>query len=248
MAQTLSVYLLAFAASTLIWGPLSDALGRRRVAVTAMALYVAASLGCAMTDSLSQMLLLRFAQGIAASGGIVIARAVVRDVYDGHQARKAMAQVVMMFALAPAAAPIIGPPNTICDASSVSPPQNSSTSRSRVPTGTSRLDGFRTPGPVTVTTRSINGLPVSNSSASASVPPSSYRSTTTSPSVRSCSSRKYSPFPGAGLALPATSGWPSASTRTTSGAQPPGLERHWLKPQVDCRFRMICGCAALFYP
>jgi DHA1 family bicyclomycin/chloramphenicol resistance-like MFS transporter len=108
MAQTLSVYLLAFASSTLIWGPLSDAFGRRGVALAAMALYVAASLGCAMTDNLGQMLALRFAQGIAASGGIVIARAVVRDVYDGPRARKAMAQVVMMFALAPAAAPIIG--------------------------------------------------------------------------------------------------------------------------------------------
>lgn len=108
MAQTLSLYLVAFAASTLIWGPLSDALGRRRVSLAAMMLYVVASLGCAVAEDLGQMLSLRFLQGIAASGGIVIARAVVRDVYDGAEARKAMAQVVMMFALAPAAAPIIG--------------------------------------------------------------------------------------------------------------------------------------------
>ena len=108
MAQTLSIYLIAFAASTLVWGPLADAFGRRRVSLAAILLYVAASVGCALTENLGQMLLFRFMQGVAASGGIVIARAVVRDVYDGAQARRAMAQVVMMFALAPAAAPIIG--------------------------------------------------------------------------------------------------------------------------------------------
>ena len=108
MAQTLSVYLIAFAVTTLMWGPLADAFGRRRVVLGAMLLYVVTSFGCALTDNLGHMLFLRLLQGTAASGGIVIARAVVRDVYDGPQARRAMAQVMMMFALAPAAAPIIG--------------------------------------------------------------------------------------------------------------------------------------------
>ena len=67
------------------------------------------------------------------------------------------------------AAPIIGPPKMICDASSVSPSQNSSTSRSLVPMGTSRFDGRLTPGPVTVTTRSINGWPVSKTCATLAV-------------------------------------------------------------------------------
>jgi len=108
MAQTLSVYLIAFAAATLMWGPLTDAFGRRRVVLGAMLLYVITSFGCAFTDNLPHMLILRLLQGVAASGGIVIARAVIRDVYDGPQARRAIAQVMMMFALAPAAAPIIG--------------------------------------------------------------------------------------------------------------------------------------------
>jgi DHA1 family bicyclomycin/chloramphenicol resistance-like MFS transporter len=108
MAQTLSVYLIAFAATTLMWGPLADSFGRRRVVLGAMLLYVLTSFGCAFTDNLPHMLILRLLQGVAASGGIVIARAVIRDVYDGPQARRAMAQVMMMFALAPAAAPIIG--------------------------------------------------------------------------------------------------------------------------------------------
>jgi DHA1 family bicyclomycin/chloramphenicol resistance-like MFS transporter len=108
MAQTLSVYLIAFAVSTLAWGPLADTFGRRRVSLAAMGLYIATSAGCALVDNLGHMLVLRFMQGIAASGGIVIARAVVRDVYQGVRARKAMSQVMMVFALAPAAAPIIG--------------------------------------------------------------------------------------------------------------------------------------------
>jgi len=108
MSQTLSVYLIAFATTTLIWGPLADAYGRRRVVLGALLLYVMASLGCAFTDNLPHMLILRFLQGVAASGGIVIARAVIRDVYDGPQARRAMAQMMMLFALAPALAPIVG--------------------------------------------------------------------------------------------------------------------------------------------
>lgn len=107
-AQTMSVYLVAFAATTLMWGPLADALGRRRMVLAAMLLYVLASVGCALAGSLAQLLALRVLQGVAASGGIVIARAVIRDVYDGPHARRAMAQVMMMFALAPAIAPIVG--------------------------------------------------------------------------------------------------------------------------------------------
>jgi len=108
IAQTISVYLIAFAGSTLIWGPLADALGRRRLLLGAMLLYVLASFGCAWSDSLPILLLFRLLQGIAASGGIVIARAVIRDVHDSAEARRVMAQVMMVFALAPAVAPIIG--------------------------------------------------------------------------------------------------------------------------------------------
>ena len=107
-AQTMSVYLAAFAVTTLMWGPLADAFGRRRVVLGAMALYIVASAGCALAQDLGQLLLLRLLQGVASSGGIVIARAVIRDVYDGAHARRAMAQVMMMFAVAPAIAPIIG--------------------------------------------------------------------------------------------------------------------------------------------
>lgn len=108
MAQTVSVYLVSFAVATLAWGPLADSFGRRRVVLGSMICYVATSLGCAFADNLTQLLIMRLLQGAAASGGIVIGRAVVRDVYEGPRARNAMAQVMLMFALAPAAAPIIG--------------------------------------------------------------------------------------------------------------------------------------------
>ncbi|MGD2129400.1 MAG: multidrug effflux MFS transporter [Lysobacterales bacterium] len=108
MAQTISVYLVSFAVATLAWGPLADSFGRRRVILGSMLLYVVTSLGCAFADNLAHLLALRLLQGAAASGGIVIGRAVVRDVYEGPRARSAMAQVMLMFALAPAAAPIIG--------------------------------------------------------------------------------------------------------------------------------------------
>jgi DHA1 family bicyclomycin/chloramphenicol resistance-like MFS transporter len=108
MAQTVSVYLVAFAVATLAWGPLADSFGRRRVVLVSMLFYVVTSLGCAFADNLTHLILLRLLQGVAASGGVVIGRAVVRDVYDGSAARSAMARIMLMFALAPAAAPIIG--------------------------------------------------------------------------------------------------------------------------------------------
>jgi len=108
MAQTLSLYLLAFAGMTLLWGPLSDAFGRRRVITASLLLYVATAIGCALATDFSTLLLLRVVQGLAASGGMTIGRAVIRDVYAGPGAQRAMSSVMLVFALAPAVAPIIG--------------------------------------------------------------------------------------------------------------------------------------------
>ncbi len=108
MAQTLSLYLLAFASMTLLWGPLSDGFGRRRVITVSLLLYVAATIGCALAPDFSTLLVLRVMQGFAASGGMTVGRAVVRDVYAGPSAQRAMSTVMLVFALAPAVAPIIG--------------------------------------------------------------------------------------------------------------------------------------------
>jgi DHA1 family bicyclomycin/chloramphenicol resistance-like MFS transporter len=108
MQQTLSLYLLAFAVSTLIYGPLSDSFGRRRVILVALSFYSLASIGCAMTQDVHQLIVFRIAQGLSASAGMVIGRAMIRDIYHGAQAQRVMAQVMMLFGVAPAVAPLIG--------------------------------------------------------------------------------------------------------------------------------------------
>ena len=106
--QTLSIYLLAFAVMTLWHGAISDAFGRRRVILGALVLFGIASAGCAFATRIEQLWLWRGLQGMSAGAGIVIGRAIVRDLYDGSAAQRLMSQITMMFALAPAIAPIIG--------------------------------------------------------------------------------------------------------------------------------------------
>jgi len=108
MQLTLSLYLLASAIATLIYGPLSDGFGRRRVIMVALGIYVVASTGCALAVNIDQLILLRIGQGLSASAGMVIGRAMVRDVYHGPEAQRVMARVMLLFAVAPAIAPIIG--------------------------------------------------------------------------------------------------------------------------------------------
>jgi len=108
MQQTLSLYLFAFAASTLIYGPLSDSFGRRRVVWAGLAIYTAASIGCALVEDIHQLILLRIAQGLSASAGLVVGRAMVRDVFHGAAAQRVMARVMLLFGIAPALAPILG--------------------------------------------------------------------------------------------------------------------------------------------
>jgi DHA1 family bicyclomycin/chloramphenicol resistance-like MFS transporter len=108
LSQSLAVYLLAFAISTLVWGPLSDRFGRRLVILASMAVYTVASIGCALANSADMLLFLRVVQGLTASGGVVAARAMIRDANSAEDARRAMSQVVLYFALAPALAPLIG--------------------------------------------------------------------------------------------------------------------------------------------
>ncbi|MFZ2854718.1 MAG: multidrug effflux MFS transporter [Rhodocyclaceae bacterium] len=106
--QTLTAYLLPFAIMTLWHGAISDALGRRRVILATLGLFALASAGCVFATRIEHLWLLRALQGITAGAGIVIGRAIVRDLFDGPPAQRLMARITMMFALAPAVAPVIG--------------------------------------------------------------------------------------------------------------------------------------------
>lgn len=106
--QILTAYLVPFACLTLVHGPLSDAIGRRPMIIAGMLIYTAASLGCVLAPSFGVMLLARAVQGMAAGIGPTIARAVVRDLYDGPNAQRLMSAIMMIFSLAPALAPVVG--------------------------------------------------------------------------------------------------------------------------------------------
>jgi DHA1 family bicyclomycin/chloramphenicol resistance-like MFS transporter len=106
--QILTVFMVPYAFMSLVHGSLSDALGRRRVMLGALALYILASLGCALAPTFSVLLMFRFMQGMLAGVGGIIGRAVVRDCYSGVQAQRVMSSITMMFALGPALAPVIG--------------------------------------------------------------------------------------------------------------------------------------------
>jgi DHA1 family bicyclomycin/chloramphenicol resistance-like MFS transporter len=105
---TVSIYFLAFAFMSLWHGAISDSFGRRRVVLVGLAVYALASLGCALSTRVEHLWILRAFQGFSAGAGIVIGRAVVRDLHEGPQAQRMMSHVVLMFGLAPAIAPLIG--------------------------------------------------------------------------------------------------------------------------------------------
>ena len=108
MQQTLSVYMVPLAFMSLIQGPLSDSIGRRPVIVTGLVLYSLASLGCSLAPNFATLLGFRVIQGMTAGVGTIVGRAVIRDLHEGPQAQKLMSLVVMIFAFAPAVAPVIG--------------------------------------------------------------------------------------------------------------------------------------------
>ncbi len=108
MQQTISVYLMAYALMSLVHGPLSDAVGRRRVILGGLSVFVLASVGCALARDLPTMLAFRAVQGLSAGVGLIVGRAVIRDVLQGDDAQRLMSQVSMIFGIAPAIAPVIG--------------------------------------------------------------------------------------------------------------------------------------------
>ena len=108
MQQTLSSYLFGYAFMNLFHGALSDSVGRRPVILAGTALFALASAGCALSESIGALVTFRALQGMSTGAGVVVSRAIIRDMFPPAQAQKVMSQVTIYFGIAPAVAPIIG--------------------------------------------------------------------------------------------------------------------------------------------
>lgn len=108
LQQVLTAYMLPFAFASLVHGPLSDAVGRRPVMIGGMAIYTLGSLACMFAPNYLSLIAARVLQGLTAGVGMVIGRAVIRDLYEGPRAQHLMSMTTMIFSIAPAVAPIIG--------------------------------------------------------------------------------------------------------------------------------------------
>ncbi len=108
MQQTLSSYLLGFAVMNLFHGALSDSFGRRPVVLWGVAVFTLASVGCALADTIGELVLYRALQGLSAGAGMVVSRAIIRDMFPPADAQRVMSQVTIYFGIAPAVAPLLG--------------------------------------------------------------------------------------------------------------------------------------------
>ncbi|MEI3852352.1 MULTISPECIES: multidrug effflux MFS transporter [Ensifer] len=106
--MTLSLYFAGFAFAQLVSGTLSDVIGRRRATLIFMAIYLVGSLMAAFAPSVAVLLAGRLVQGIGASVGMTVARAIVRDQFTGTEAARIMNMIGMMLALGPALSPTLG--------------------------------------------------------------------------------------------------------------------------------------------
>ena len=106
--QTLSIYLLAYAAMMLWHGALSDALGRRPIVLASLSVFAIATLGCMIAGNIESLWLFRAMQGLCAGAPLVVGRAIIRDRFQGPEAQRLMSQVTLIFGLAPAIAPVLG--------------------------------------------------------------------------------------------------------------------------------------------
>ncbi|MBX6328156.1 MAG: multidrug effflux MFS transporter [Pseudolabrys sp.] len=105
---TISAYLVGFAVGQILYGPLSDRHGRKPVLMAAILVYCLASLLCALSVSLPMLIGARALQALGGCGGVVLARAIVRDLYVGVRAGRELSLIGSVMALAPVLAPIVG--------------------------------------------------------------------------------------------------------------------------------------------
>jgi DHA1 family bicyclomycin/chloramphenicol resistance-like MFS transporter len=106
--MTISAYLIGFAVGQIVYGPVSDRHGRKPVLLAALGLFTAATLVCALSTSIDMLIAARFGQALGGSGCIMVARAIVRDLYSGNRAGRELSVMGSTMALAPVIAPVVG--------------------------------------------------------------------------------------------------------------------------------------------
>src|SRR5690625_2589639 len=105
---TLSSFFIAFSAGQILYGPLADRFGRKPPVYAGLGLFVLSSIGGAFAQSIDQMILLRFFQALGAGGGVVVARAMVRDLFPPSEAVMVFSRLMLVIGVAPMLAPLLG--------------------------------------------------------------------------------------------------------------------------------------------
>jgi len=108
MALTISGYLIGFSVGQLFWGPISDRYGRRLPIALGLLLFILGSAGCALSTSAGMLIAWRVLQALGACASVVLARAMVRDLYVGHRAAQMMSTLMTVMAIAPLIGPSVG--------------------------------------------------------------------------------------------------------------------------------------------
>jgi DHA1 family bicyclomycin/chloramphenicol resistance-like MFS transporter len=108
LEMTISGYLVGFSLGQLLWGPVGDRYGRRLPVALGLLLFIAGSAGCALSDTAQEMIAWRAVQAVGACASVVLARAMIRDLYEGHRAAQMLSTLMTVMAVAPLLGPSIG--------------------------------------------------------------------------------------------------------------------------------------------
>ena len=106
--MSLMAFFLSVGFGQLIYGPLADMVGRKPPLYFGLALFALASIGCAMAPNVEMLVAFRFVQGLGACAGMVVPRAIVRDLHTGNEAAKLMSMLMLVFSVSPILAPLAG--------------------------------------------------------------------------------------------------------------------------------------------
>ena len=108
VSATLATFFAGLCLGQMIYGPMSDSIGRKRPLLIGVAIYMASSIGCLFATSIETLLLLRFFQALGACAGMVVGRAMIRDLFDPTETAKVFSLVILTMGVAPILAPIMG--------------------------------------------------------------------------------------------------------------------------------------------